>query len=128
MSEVRRDITVRENDVVFCHGGKQSCFGLEAVTSVEERCKMGVDTGQRAKLAVEIVSDRSRKEGFPVSREGEEDGSEPGVSEPGFEQFGLRVFAGSIDAFEGNDHGGSPFSRARRAQIQGGLSSPSCRL
>jgi len=102
VSEVGTDVAVHQNNLAVVQGGFQSRLGFEAVTGIEQGSEVGVDSFERAEVAIEELADHFAEPGIILREAGGIDGVAASL-EGKRQEFDLRALATAIDAFDGDE-------------------------
>ena len=104
VSEVGRDVTVADDDLVVVECIDEQTARFVAVSGIECGGEFWCDGVERTEVTVEKPADGSSEECFGVSREAEKAGGGVVLVESFDELLCLGPLAGSVDAFDGDQH------------------------
>ena len=108
MGQVGADVAVDQDDLTFVQSGFNFRLGFEAVTGIEQRGEMGVDSFKGAEFAIEKLADHFAEPGI-VLRESSGVDAAPASLEYLCEQVELGALAAAVDAFDGDQAATGPF-------------------
>src|SRR5215469_15921845 len=101
MRQIRRDITVRENNLALVQRGFQSRLGLVTIPGIKERRKVRIHALEGAEFAVQKLPDHFSEPGTVLRKARRVDGMALRAQRGG-QEFDLRALAAAIDAFDGD--------------------------
>ena len=111
VGEVRADVAVGEHDFAFIEGCFQARLGFKAIARIEQGAEVRVNRFERAKVAVQELTDHFAEPGVVLRETGGINGI-AGGDESFLEQIDLRALAAAVDAFDGDEF--SRWSHVRR--------------
>lgn len=114
--EIRADIAVGEEDLAGGECRFHFGLGFEAIASIEQRGKVGIDRRKGPKLAVQELRDHSAEETFVAGKTDARTGNSA-CFQGAREHFDLGALTGTVDSFEHDQFSarrhGEPHSLAR---------------
>ena len=100
MRQIRRDVTVGENNLAVVQRGFQSRLGLVTVAGIKERCEVRIHAFEGAELAVQKLPDHFAEPGNVLRKARRMDGMAL-RAQRGSQKFDLRALTAAIDSFDG---------------------------
>lgn len=102
VGQVRRDISIYQDNLAFLQGRFNAWLRLKAIARIEERGEVRVHGLEGAEIAVKKPSDHVAKPGVVLRKAGGEDGV-TADDERLLEKLCLSVFSATVDSFDGNE-------------------------
>jgi len=99
---VGSDVAIVDDHVATLVEPLQFVAVFEPVAGIQNGDELGMNGVERPERAVEVVADLAPEQGLLIRRKRDDGGGQVVRLAPLAQQFGLRAFAASVDAFEGD--------------------------